>query len=116
MSNIRRFAVVFMVIVMSMFAVSEVHATGLFSRFRRARSRVVVRQNVVVQRDVFVQPQRVVRIVEVPNLAVRRDVVVLRNSHGRVVDVRRQKVLEIQRVRPVRTRKVIIERNVIRGY
>ena len=110
----KKISIIFIVAIAIIFGgfVSEANATGLFSRFRRSRR--VVRQRVVVERKVVAFPQRVVRIVEVPNLEYRTDAIVVRDGFGRIVDVRRQRVVEINRVRPVRTRKVIVERNVIR--
>lgn len=70
----------------------------------------------VIQRNVFVQPQRNLRIVEVPNLGVRRDLIVVRDRFGRVVDVRRQNVVDINRFRSrSQGSRIIIEQNVIRG-
>lgn len=69
-----------------------------------------------VQRNVFVQPQRNLRIVEVPNLGLRSNLVVVRDRFGRVVDVRRQNVVELQRFRSRNQgRRIIIEQNIIRG-
>lgn len=98
-----------------------------FNNFNRFGQRVVVnrfgqavvvdqRGRAIVQRNVFVQPQRNVRIVEVPNLGVRSNLVVIRDRFGRVVDVRRQNVINVRGFNSrVLGNRIIIEQNLIRG-
>lgn len=68
-------------------------------------------------RQQFVVPQRNVRIVEVPGLNLRQDLVVERNRFGQVIDVRRQNVVEIRpRSSITRGNKIIIQQQNFRGY
>ncbi len=85
----------------------------------RFGQRVVVDRfgRAINQRNIFIQPQRNLRIVEVPNLGLRSNLVVVRDRFGRVVDVRRQNVVELQRFSSRnRGSRIIIQQNVIRGY
>ena len=131
----KKVAIALVLVVASVFtfAPQEASATdGLFARLlgnrlvQRQRvvqrvvvprqvQRVVVDNHAFVQRQVVVNKQRNLRIVEVPNLNVNRDLIVVRDNHGRVLDVRRQNVIQVQKNRK-QGNKIIIERNVNRGY
>jgi len=68
----------------------------------------------VIQRNVFVQQQRNLRVVEVPNLNVRSNLIVVRDRFGRVVDVQRQNVIGVQQFRSNQSGRIIIQQSIIR--
>lgn len=70
--------------------------------------------NFIIQRQVFNVPLRVQRIVEVPGLDVKENVLLIRDANGKIVDVRRQRTFDLQQ-NVKQGSKVLIQENVIKG-
>lgn len=109
----------------------EASATGIFANIRarqQARQhnqrvvnkvvveRVVVDNRVHVNRNTIRVPVRTTRIVEVPNLNVREEIIVIRDQYGNVVDVKKQRVLDVNNHNKNQVREKVILRQEIRGY
>ena len=112
---INRIAIILVMIIGSLMVTASAEATnnqrqGLFARMaearqQRQRQRVIENDNhhqqSVVQRQIIIQNnRRSLRIVEVPNLHVRQgSLIIIRDHHGNILDVRRQNVVNVERFR-----------------